>query len=402
MTSQIDHVELWLNRKAESPSTRNGYSKAWEKFRVFCIQTFDYNPNNIVLEWRKIQTSSRQRERRKALFQNQLKDIIESFRTYLKQETLDLSPLTRKYYLSIIRSFLKSWDIPVNIELPKRAFVKFHNRDITKEEIRQILEHTVDIRDRCFFIVMAESGQRPDTLTKLQYKHIRRDFERRVIPMQILLPSSLLKYHVPDRFAFVGEEGFKVLSEYVRLYLPLDDDDYIFKPLRGDKTIRSTTTAFSMSFNRLVHKLKLDKSRGRAKPKSLRLYCLRKYFRNNMRGVDSGYINFWMGHAQDSDMHYISVDPKRHREEYIRGYPHLRISKPEVNEDIQELKSDLTQYKSAFGLLQKQLEHREKEIQELRTKIEKMETPEWVEDLLRRIPPEELRKVLKSVAKDIK
>jgi len=360
MKAEIDYVELWLDRKCESVHTKDGYSDGWKRFEEFGVNRFDYNPRIIVSEWRRVKTSVRNREQKIDKFKDSLRDFVESYRSYLK--TLDLSPLTIKYYLSVIQSFFKSWEIPVNIELPKRAFVKFHNKDITKEELKQILEHA-NIRDKCFFILMTESGQRPDTLVKLQYKHISHDFENGIVPMRIELPSAILKYRVPDRWTFIGKRGYKILKEYLRTYLPLKDEDYVFRPKRG-KSEKTTTTAFSMSFNRKVQKLKLAKSKGKAKPKSLRLYCLRKYFRNNLKGVDSGFINFWMGHAQDSDMHYISTDVERHREEYTKGYPSLRIYEPIESSKVQELEIKLDEAYKTIGQLQQDLMTTKEEILE--------------------------------------
>ena len=93
--------------------------------------------------------------------------------------------------------------------------------------------------------MMAESGMRPDTLCKLQYKHFKQDYENNRIPMKVELPSEILKYKVSDRFTFVGEDGVKILREYLKTFLPLSDEDYVFRPRRkgrGEENHEGTAT----------------------------------------------------------------------------------------------------------------------------------------------------------------
>jgi integrase len=151
---------------------------------------------------------------------------------------------------------------------------------MTREELRQILTFASP-RDRVIWLVMAESGMRAETAVGLRYWQMKEDFEARRIPMRIILPSESLKDHVGDRFTFIGEDGFKELSEYLRGRLPLKDDDYVFASEKAGKVKgeQFSVASLSVKFNRLVQKLGLDKPRGH-KPKSLRMHSLRKYFRN--------------------------------------------------------------------------------------------------------------------------
>lgn len=359
---QIDHIELWLSKKCESLQTRDGYQWAWKKFEDFC-KNLGYNPREIVSEYRKVKASTRNREQKIEKFKDELRDIIESYRSYLK--TRNMTPLTVKNYLSVLQSFLRSSEIPIEIELPKRAFVKYHNRDLTKEDIRSIIEHVHSIRDKLFFVMMGESGMRPDTLCKLQYKHIKHDFENNIVPMKVELPSEILKYKVSDRFTFVGEDSIKILREYLKVFLPMHDEDYIFRARRrgrGQEDLegQSTPVAFSTSFNRAVQKLKLDVSLGKGKPKPLHLYNLRKYFRNNLKNVDSGYINFWMGHSDNADMHYVAEGVEEHRRRYSGGYSTLRILEPTESDTLRTMEKSLADSYKTIGELKNELD-RQKE-----------------------------------------
>jgi len=44
---QLDHIELWLNKKCESEQPRDGYSFAWKKSEDFCT-SMGYDARNIV------------------------------------------------------------------------------------------------------------------------------------------------------------------------------------------------------------------------------------------------------------------------------------------------------------------------------------------------------------------
>jgi uncharacterized coiled-coil protein SlyX len=196
--------------------------------------------------------------------------------------------------------------------------------------------------------------------------------------MKVELPSEILKYKVSDRFTFVGEDGVKILREYLRTFLPLSDEDYIFRPRRkgrGEENLegQATPTAFSTAFNRAVQKLKLSESIGRGKPKALRLYTLRKYFRNNLRSVDSGFINFWMGHTDNADMHYVSMNAEEHRRRYSEGYQSLRIFEPSESGQMKILEKQLTDANQTIEELKQQINQKDENMTNLQKSLSTLE-----------------------------
>jgi len=259
--------------------------------------------------------------------------------------------------MATLKSFFQFWNIPLSVNLPKRACVIYHNRDLKREEVRQILTFASP-GDRVIWLVMAESGMRAKTAIRLKYWQIKEDFEAKRVPMRIILPSASLKDHVGDRFTFIGEDGFRELNEYLRRRLPLKDDGYVFASEKQGKVNgeQFSVASLSVKFNRLVQKLGLDTSKG-GKPKSVRMHALRKYFRNNMK-ADSSFIRFWMGHSLGVDAHYITRDIERHRQEYAKGYEFLRIFEP-----------------SAISLTEvlKVVKEKDMEIKMLRERLEKLE-----------------------------
>jgi integrase len=312
-------VEDWIAQVCESETTKRVYLNDIRIFEKFLRDKWNISFADVVNDWRQV--------RRKGIneseeFIEQWNDIVKSFNTYLKSQSY--TPLFVKKVLTTVKSFFHFWDIPVKVLLPKNACVMFHNKDLTKEELRQILAYASP-RDRVIWLLMAESGMRGSTAVSLQYWQIKEDFESGKVPMCIKLPSASLKDHVGDRFTFIGEDGYKALKEYLTPRMPLADSDLIFASERKGKVSGETSSVASLSvkFSRIVLKLKLAECRGR-KPKAIRLHGLRKYFRNNMK-AESAYVEFWLGHTLGTDAHYISRDISVHRKEYAKGYESLRI-----------------------------------------------------------------------------
>jgi integrase len=361
LTEKSKYLEDWLNAKCESEKTFKGYLFCWENFASFC-KTRNMDANSLVNEFRQVKYDLYKREQ----FLENWQDTVRAFYTWLKKK--GFAPLTIKNHLAVIRSFFRYWDIPLKVELPRHSYVVYHNRDLTKEELRQILTFASP-RDRVIWLVMAESGMRVETAVNLRYWQIKEDFEAQRVPMRILLPSESLKDHVGDRWTFIGEDGYRELKNYLQKRMPLEDNDFVFASEKEGKVKgeQFTPASLTVKFNRLVQKLGIDKSTGKGKPKKIRLHGLRKYFRNNMK-TDSAYVRFWMGHSLGTDAHYISRDPEEHRRRYKEGYPYLRVFEPSI-ESIYALHEQIRQRDLEIQKLRQYVENIEKTVEELRSVV---------------------------------
>ena len=372
--SEQQSVTIWLKKACGSEQTSRSYTNVGRRFFSWA----EIEPDELLANWKKVKYDYRLREQ----FIDEWTEKIETY-IYGKGHE-NHTPLSRAKHLAVVVSFFKHHRIPVEPETEKHTYVKYHNRDLTREETKRLLAHT-DIRDKTFFLMMLESGLRPNTLVQLRYEHIRKDFEAHRVPMVIELPSELLKDRVEARWTFIGADGFKSLKEYLAPRLPLQNDDVIFQSERSDSTGEYLSPAtFSVKFSRVVLKLGITEQRE-GKPKKLRLYCLRKWFNNNCRyeGFDTAYKEFWMGHTT-TQTHYISRDPQRHREEYSKAYPNLRIYKPTESETTQELR--------------KRLEERDKELAQLKENMKKMQP--LVEFVNSFDAPENLKEILDFLKDD--
>jgi hypothetical protein len=382
-TEQNHWVQDWLSARAEAPKTKLGYEQGLAIFVEFCrARGKDFL--KVVEEWRAARIAGVQAQ---DVFTDEWTDIVRSFSAHIKP---DYAPLTVKNRLVAVKSFLHYWRVAVDVELPKRACVIYHNRDLTREEVRQVLTHASP-RDRVIWLVMVEAGMRGQTAVDLKYWQIKEDFEKGVTPMRIMLPAAALKDHVGDRWTFIGEDGAGELKEYLKPRLPLKDDDYVFASERQGRVKGEQFSAASLSvkFNRVTHKLRMDQSRD-GKPKSVRMHGLRKYFRNNMK-AEEAYREFWMGHSLGVDAHYITRDPEVHRREYARGYEHLRIFEPSID-SLAELRQDLLQ----------KLQKKDQEMDQLRKQNEDLaDEVETIRRYLRKMPKADVARLVVRMTEDL-
>ena len=356
--SECSSVQLWLNKACGSENTRKGYLNKFEKF----CNHLDFNPDRLVEEWKNVRYDWKKRQRFLDLWS-------ENVETYIYNELSDFSPWSKVTTAGIMLSFFKHQKISLEVETLRHPYVKYHNRDITKQEIERILDHCT-IRNKAYFLMMLESGLRPTTLCQLRYSNIKSDFERKNIPMTIRTPSKILKDRVGERFSFIGEDGFRALKEYLSTRQPLNDDDFVFVKGKHGKNSPVTPSAFSNIFCNLVLKLGLDKITEVKKPKPLRLYCLRKYFRNNIRASDTAYREFWMGHKFGTDEHYLTRDVEKHKEVYAEAYPSLRIYE-KATKEVKQLTEELEKTKG-------ELETTKKQVKALTELVSHLSSPEYL------------------------
>jgi integrase len=343
-------VEDWMAARCESPKTREHYKFCLSHWVEFCRARFGKDALSMVEGWRAVK---RLGENERECWLEEWQDVVRSFNTWMKPK---FAPMTCKNLMSTLKSFCRYWIIPLTVDLPKRPCVIYHNRDLTKEEIKQIVSFA-SARDRVIYIVLVESGMRVGTAVRVKYWQIKEDFEKGRVPMRIVLPASEVKDRVGDRWTFIGDEGYVALKEYLARRIPLKDDEFVFASEKQGKVIgdQFSPASISVKFNRLVQKLDIDESTGHAgKPKKVRLHGLRKYFRNNMR-CDSSFREFWMGHSLGVDGHYVTRNDERQREEYAKGYEYLRLgtaNPTEALKQIEELRKENMMLKDQVGKLQ--------------------------------------------------
>lgn len=286
------------------------------------------------------------------------------------------APHSIRNQVSAIQSFFKYNDLPLGHVPIGRNKIIYHNRDITKEEIQQILQVS-RVRDQAFFCMMVQSGLRPDTLCSLRLKHVETlEIIKATKPcIKIEVPEEIAKGEFGAYFTFMGEESAKYLRAYLATRPNIGPEDYLFTSHGTDK--RASPKSMSTIFVRTIEKLKekgiMDfQQKQEGKPRTVRLYNLRKYFRKEAGKAGIEYVNFWMGHKTDyqaphipsSDVHYFSrEDVEFQRQLYAKkAMPFLRLETATPSETEQTIME-----------LRKLVESRDHEIEELTQKLKSID-----------------------------
>jgi len=367
-----DVVKAWLNNVAYSHSksrhTENLYNRA---IRLFCSY-IDLTPQQILEEYEKM--TDRQFRRKYAQY----------LRGYISQYyESGLALNTVNVRVSAIRSFFKYNDLPLGYVPLAKPRVTFHNRDITKEEIIKILEVSRP-RDRAFFCIMAQSGLRPATLCNLRLKHIEPEFSKGIPPCKIDVPQDLAKGKYREYFTFMGDESSKYLQTFLDTRPNINSESYLFTVHGLEK--KADPKSFSQIFARTIEKLKAKgliefEQKQKGKPRTVRLYNLRKFFRKYANQAGFEFVQFWMGHIVKAgvDEHYRPKDVEFHRQLYKeKAMPYLRLETKTPGETEQTIKE-----------LRSKLEQRNHEYQKIAERLKSLEdfvnSPEFIKEAISQI-----------------
>ncbi|MCJ7560460.1 hypothetical protein MUO79_07560, partial [Candidatus Bathyarchaeota archaeon] len=104
----------------------------------------------------------------------------------------------------------------LKLELPyslsKRSV--YEDRAPMPEELQKTLD-IADLRERVLITLLALGGFRIGTLAKLQYRHVKRDLERGMIPIHVHVEAEITKGKYHDYDTFLNPEA----AEYLKAYL---------------------------------------------------------------------------------------------------------------------------------------------------------------------------------------
>jgi integrase len=356
-------IENWLSLQ-ENPRTRASYQIGMEKFIKFCKKHQFNGLENIVDDYRAARDSD---DRRKlSQYTDAWNDVLQEYTIWLREDQKH-APASVKTYLAILQSFFRKHRLPIEIELPRRICITYPKRDLKREEIQKIISRST-VRNRAIYLMLAESGLRPYTVTQIRWDWIKEDYLAATVPMLIRVPQKYTKDAVGDRWSFIGSDGYDALREYLKPRLPLQDEDYVFvgePPKTKKKRLRRyvlgsmmehredplrlpgkplTSDNLSITFSNTVRALGLD-SGLLGKPGKVRLYCLKNWFRNHCK-AEYGFIQFWMCRSTQTDSHYITRDEEEHRERYREAYPELRVMEEptatkDTSRELQELRNQI-------------------------------------------------------------
>jgi len=349
---KFDVVQTWIDSVAYSHTKNEGTAYKYRlDLRSFC-DFIGKTAQQIVEEYEGM--TDRQ-------FRRKYASLIRGFIGHLTREGYATGSI--KVKVAAIQSFFKYTDLPLGHIPVARGKVTHHNRDITKDEIINIL-NICHPRDRAFFCMAAQTGLRPHTICQLRLKHIQPDFDNGVIPCKIDVPEEIAKGQYRAYFTFMGAESVNHLRNYLKTRPKIGPESYLFTQRGSEKKMdrRNISHRFRDAVLKLKKKRLIDyQQKAKGKPGSVRLYNLRKFFRKYANQAGFEFVQFWMGHIihQGVDEHYRPRDVEFHRQLYAeKAMPFLRLETSTPSEtdkivsrqaqEIKDLKKQLDELRALF------------------------------------------------------
>jgi integrase len=356
-------VEDWLNSVAyshsQSKATEDQYKRVWERFSTDIGMT----ATEIVADYESSNDRNVMRKHAR---------LIRSWIGKLMKEGLTNQSI--KVMVGAVKSFYKYNDLPLGHIPQAMSGIVYHNRDITKEEIVQIMAQ-VKPREKAFFAVMAQSGLRPHTIKQLRLKHLE-DLEK--TPCKIEVPQELAKGKYGSYVTFISTDAIKYLKQYFATRKDLNPESLLFcahddpeKPVN----VKDISRAFRLAARKLERSGAIDFEVREGKPSELRLYNLRKFFRKYAIQMGFEVVEYMMGHTvKGVDGNYRPQDPEFYRELYTdKAMPFLRLEAPTPTETSAIINTLKKQHEAEMGSLKKEIQKRDAQIQALNDRFNKYE-----------------------------
>ncbi len=186
--------------------------------------------------------------------------------------------------------------------------VKYPDRSPTPEELNRILD-AADLREKAIVSMMALGGFRVGTLSKLRYRHVKRDLVAGIVPVHIHVEAEITKGKYCDYDTFIGVEAVEYLKAYLELRRKgvgrlapeqISDESPLIRDAYSNKVKPVTPGNIHHIVNNLYAKAGLISRGGRGMHYSIRAHSLRKYFRTQMGALNTmpvDYIEYMMGHT---------------------------------------------------------------------------------------------------------
>jgi site-specific recombinase XerD len=233
-----------------------------------------------------------------------------------------LKPGAVNNYVKAVKTFYRTNGIKIELSEPLSKRVVYKDRAPKPEELAKLLD-IAGLREKTITCMLALGAFREETLSKLQYRHVRKDIENRIVPIHVHVEAEITKGKYHDYDTFLGAEA----AQFLKLYLEqrkqgsakippekLTDES----PLIRDERRAKTKGISSKQVRKLVHRLYvkaglIKQPKGRLY--DLRVHSLRKYFKTQLLalGVQPDYVDYMMGHTVDTyhDIQSLGIDKLR-------------------------------------------------------------------------------------------
>jgi len=240
-------------------------------------------------------------------------------------QTRKLAPNTMRSRLERVITMFNVNGVVLGIAYRISGWTLFEDRAPSREELQEILD-LADLRERVIITSLATSGLRAGTFVKLQFRHVKEDLERDVVPIHVHVEAALTKGKPRSFDTFFNEEASASLKSYLASRkrgtekIPPEHIHDESPLVRADhrKQVKTVTVG---QIRKLVHNLYVRagilKNDPSCRRYELRTHSLRRFFRTQMAslGVDRDYIDYMMGRPAKDRYH----DVRMKGAEYLRG-----------------------------------------------------------------------------------
>lgn len=220
-----------------------------------------------------------------------------------------------------VKTFYRVNGVKIELSEPLSRRVTYKDRAPKPEELTKVLDVS-DLRQKVMVSMLALGAFREETLSKLQYRHVREDIENNITPIHVHVEADITKGKYGDYDTFLGAEAALYLKLYIDQRLKgnrrtqpenLTDES----PLIRDEHCATPRSITSKQLRRVVHGLYLKANLVKQcnGHYDLRVHSLRKYFKTQLLalGVQPDYVDYMMGHTVDTyhDIQSVGVDKLR-------------------------------------------------------------------------------------------
>jgi site-specific recombinase XerD len=234
-----------------------------------------------------------------------------------------LAPVTVHHMMSHIQSWFRINGVDLKLLYRISKWPLYEERAPSLEELQKILD-VADLREKVIVTMLATGGFRKGTLTKLQYRHVKRDLERHVFPIHVHVEAEITKSKHHEYDTFLCQEASEYLEAYLearrkgwerRLPEQITNQSPLISTV-NNKPKPLTPSYISDLIRWLYFKAGLIDNSSEIRRHKLRTHSLRKFFRTQLAflGVDRDYIEYMLGHKISS---YFDI--KMRGIEYLRG-----------------------------------------------------------------------------------
>jgi hypothetical protein len=125
-----------------------------------------------------------------------------------------LKPGAVNNYIKAVKTFYRVNGVKIDLTEPLSRRVTYKDRAPKPEELAKILDIT-NLRGKVIVSCFALGTFREETLSKLQYRHVKKDIENNRISIHVHVEADITKGKYHDYDTFLGAEA----AQYLNLYL---------------------------------------------------------------------------------------------------------------------------------------------------------------------------------------